>query len=40
MSRISKELQELNKIMSEELKIEEENIENMDIDQKLILVIK
>ena len=27
MSRISKELQELNKIMSEELKIEEENIE-------------
>ncbi len=40
MSRISKELQELNKIMSEELKIEEENIENMDIDQKLILAIK
>lgn len=40
MSRISKELQELNKIMSEELKIEEKNIENMDIDQKLILAIK
>ena len=40
MSRISKELQELNKIMSEELKIEEENIESMDIDQKLILAIK
>ena len=40
MSRISKELQELNKIMSEELKIEEENIESMNIDQKLILAIK
>ena len=40
MSRISKELQEFNKIMSEELKIEEENIESMDIDQKLILAIK
>lgn len=34
MSRISKKLQELNKIMSDELKIEEENIESMDIDQK------
>ena len=40
MPRISKELQELNKIMSDELKIEEENIESMDIDQKLILAIK
>ena len=40
MPRISKELQELNKIMSDELKIEEKNIESMDIDQKLILAIK
>lgn len=40
MPRISKKLQELNKIMSDELKIEEENIESMDIDQKLILAIK
>jgi len=40
MSRISKELQELNKVMSEELKIEEENIESMNIDQNLILAIK
>ena len=40
MPKISKELQELNKIMSDELKIEEENIESMDIDQKLILAIK
>lgn len=40
MPRISKKLQEFNKIMSDELKIEEENIESMDIDQKLILAIK
>ena len=40
MARISKELQELNEIISEELRIEEENIESMDIDQKLIVAIK
>lgn len=40
MARISKELQVLNEILSEELRIEEENIESLDIDQKLILAIK
>lgn len=40
MSRISKDLQELNKIMCEELRIEEENIKSIDIDQKIILAIK
>lgn len=40
MARISKELQVLNEILSEELRVEEENIESLDIDQKLILAIK
>lgn len=40
MARISKELQVLNEILSEELRIKEENIESLDIDQKLILAIK
>lgn len=40
MARSSKELQVLNEILSEELRIEEENIESLDIDQKLILAIK
>lgn len=40
MARISKELQVLNERLSEELRIEEENIESLDIDQKLILAIK
>ena len=40
MARISKELQVLNEILSAELRIEEENIESLDIDQKLILAIK
>ena len=40
MARISKELQELNKIIDEELKIDEEQIESLEIDQEIILAIK
>lgn len=40
MSRISKELQELNKMIDEELKFEEEAIESIEIDKNLILSIE
>lgn len=37
MSRISKELQELRKTIGEELRIDEENIEKMDIVVELLV---
>lgn len=40
MARVSKELQELKAIIDEELKIDEENIENLELDTNLILTLK
>ncbi len=40
MSRISKELQELNKMIDEELKVDEAYIENIEIDKNLLLSIE
>ena len=40
MARVSKELQELKAVIDEELKIDEENIENVELDTNLILTLK
>ena len=40
MARVSKELQELKAVIDEELKIDEENIENLELDTNLILTLK
>lgn len=40
MSRVSKELQEINKLIDEDLKVDEENIENIEIDKNLILTLQ
>lgn len=40
MARISKELQELNKLFDEELKIDEEYIESIEFDENLLLTIE
>lgn len=39
MARVSKELQELKKIIDEDLKIDEENIEKLEIDTNIILTL-
>lgn len=40
MTRISKELQELNKMIDEELKIDEEYIESIELDKNFVLTIQ
>lgn len=40
MARISKELQELKKIFDEELKVDEENIESIEIDKSFLLSLE
>lgn len=40
MTRISKEFQELKKFIEDELKIDEENLENLDIDTELLVSLR
>ena len=40
MARISKEFQELKNLFSEEMKIEEENLESTDINIELLVSLK